>query len=318
MADLIGIDTASVANKTNIDWGKAKAAGIGYAFHRAAYGTQADSRFAVEWPRMKAAGVVRGAYLFLRFPCKSKNQLKVPTPTAQAEAVCKIVGPLNASANPPPSALTTGDYPIALDVEFPGEGQKDTGMTSQQLLAGVKEAYDVLQKFYGVAPIVYTSARVWVDDLRNLPAPWAFESLLWLAKYVYAAGPAVLNPGNVVNPPVPPPWAGTDPKLITYRGTSYSDQDFGWHQFQGNATGCPGVAGVVDMNRLRPVQKGDRGERVKWIQRRLGFAGSAVDGIFGTKTDAAVRKLQAEKNDLVADGIVGARTYAYLCWMNPL
>jgi len=304
---VIGIDTASVAGNRAIDWTKAKSSGIAFAIIRAAYGTGKDTKFDQEWPRIKAAGIVRGAYLFLRFPCHSKNIYKVPTPTAQAEAVCKFVGKLDPN-----------DFPISLDVEFPGEGQPDTGMTSAQLLKGVLEAWNVLKNNYGVAPLVYTSARVWIDDLKNLPVPGTVtESLLWLARYAFAPGPAVMNLDQVANPPVPPPWAGSDPKLITYRGEPYSNQNWCAHQAQGDATDCPGFSGAVDMNRVRPVVKGDSGERVKWLQRRLGFTGTNVDGKFGPMTDAAVRKLQASKPDVVADGIVGPRTYAYLCWQNP-
>ena len=205
MSNIIGIDTASVAGNKTIDWSKAKANGISFAIIRAAYGASKDTTFDRDWPRIKGAGIVRGAYLFLRFPYPGKPT--PPSPAVQAEAVCKFVGDLGAN-----------DLPISLDVEFPGDGREDTGMTAPQLLAGVKEAWDVLKKNYkGVAPIIYTSARVWLDDLLNLPAPWATESLLWLARYYFSEGPAVLAPGNVVNPPVPPPWAGTDPKPVKWR-----------------------------------------------------------------------------------------------------
>lgn len=60
-------------------------------------------------------------------------------------------------------------------------------------------------------------------------------------------------------------------------------------------------------------RKGSRGETVKQIQRALGGAGYAVmvDGIFGSITEEAVRAFQA-KNNLKADGIVGAATMAAL------
>jgi peptidoglycan hydrolase-like protein with peptidoglycan-binding domain len=56
---------------------------------------------------------------------------------------------------------------------------------------------------------------------------------------------------------------------------------------------------------------------VKWVQRRLGFKPEDVDGKFGAKTDTAIRKLQMGRFDLVVDGIVGPRTFAYLSWLNP-
>jgi GH25 family lysozyme M1 (1,4-beta-N-acetylmuramidase) len=332
----IGVDTASVAGNKTIDWAAAKAAGLGYGIIRAAYGTWEDSTFDRDWPKMRAAGVVRGAYLFLRFPRTTKAKLSlpkpemlpllqrpplrmagkltagtVPTPTQQAEAFCKIVG-----------KLEPNDFPPSLDVEFPGNGAVDTGMTSAQLLKGVIEAWTVLKNYYGAAPIIYTSARVWLDDLRNLPVPAPMlESLLWLARYAFSPGPAVLNASQVANPPVPVPWAGTDPKVVYYRQTPYTNDNWAIHQYQGDAVKAPGFAtGNVDMNRMRPMQKEPSPparERVKWAQRRLGFKGTDVDGKFGSMTDTAVRKVQNQHSDVVADGIINPRTLAYLSWMNP-
>ena len=54
------------------------------------------------------------------------------------------------------------------------------------------------------------------------------------------------------------------------------------------------------------VRIGDRGNNVKLVQEKLGLA---ADGIFGSGTDAAVKKWQSE-NGLTADGIVGPKTYA--------
>jgi len=51
---------------------------------------------------------------------------------------------------------------------------------------------------------------------------------------------------------------------------------------------------------------GDKGNSVKMVQQKLGLA---ADGVFGSGTDAAVKKWQAA-NGLVADGIVGPATYA--------
>jgi N-acetylmuramoyl-L-alanine amidase len=57
------------------------------------------------------------------------------------------------------------------------------------------------------------------------------------------------------------------------------------------------------------IRKGDRGERVKFVQRLLNLY---PDGIFGNETDAAVRRFQ-ETNGLKADGIVGVGTLIRLC-----
>lgn len=57
------------------------------------------------------------------------------------------------------------------------------------------------------------------------------------------------------------------------------------------------------------IRKGDRGERVKFVQRLLNLY---PDGIFGNETDMAVRRFQ-QTNGLKADGIVGVGTLIRLC-----
>lgn len=54
------------------------------------------------------------------------------------------------------------------------------------------------------------------------------------------------------------------------------------------------------------VRRGDRGNKVKMVQEKLGIA---ADGIFGSGTEDAVKNWQAA-HGLVADGIVGPQTYA--------
>lgn len=73
---------------------------------------------------------------------------------------------------------------------------------------------------------------------------------------------------------------------------------------------------VGDIKRLeiKPFMMiGGRGSKVEWIQQRLRVHGFdiLVDGIFGPKTDSAVRHFQKRKN-LVADGVVGPKTFEEL------
>ncbi len=61
-------------------------------------------------------------------------------------------------------------------------------------------------------------------------------------------------------------------------------------------------------------QRGSSGDTVKEIQRRLsdwGYYSGRVDGIYGSKTEAAVRYFQ-QKNGLSVDGKVGKQTLAAL------
>jgi len=59
------------------------------------------------------------------------------------------------------------------------------------------------------------------------------------------------------------------------------------------------------------LRKGDRGQAVKELQRLINENGASItaDGVFGYKTDMAVRQFQ-QRNNLYIDGIVGRKTFA--------
>jgi peptidoglycan hydrolase-like protein with peptidoglycan-binding domain len=78
-----------------------------------------------------------------------------------------------------------------------------------------------------------------------------------------------------------------------------------------------------------PLQSGSRGDDVKRVQRAIvrdGYRSAAndlgldgaedVDGIFGPRTDTAVRRFQ-ERQGLVVDGVVGPITWAELTLKEP-
>ena len=104
--------------------------------------------------------------------------------------------------------------------------------------------------------------------------------------------------GRYFPPPVPRPWGDSTNWWI--------------HQYQGDARGLPGFR-QVDMNRFNTTVKGATGDRIKWMQRRLGIAES---GTFDTGTETAVRAFQ-RRNGLSADAVIDPRTFAFLCWSNP-
>ena len=66
-------------------------------------------------------------------------------------------------------------------------------------------------------------------------------------------------------------------------------------------------------NELEALSKyGSRGSEVTQIQTKLkrwGYYNGNIDGIYGSKTQAAVRYFQS-KNGLTVDGIAGAKTLA--------
>ena len=65
---------------------------------------------------------------------------------------------------------------------------------------------------------------------------------------------------------------------------------------------------------MQQIKRGSKGEVVELVQRMLnekGYACGSADGIFGAKTESAVRSYQKAKG-LSVDGIVGDNTYAKL------
>jgi carboxypeptidase C (cathepsin A)/GH25 family lysozyme M1 (1,4-beta-N-acetylmuramidase)/subtilisin family serine protease len=288
---ILGLDTASVDENGDADWAKAKTEGpISFAIIRAHTGWQRDAMFARDWSKIKQAGIVRGAYLFLTFP--TPRYPHVPDPALQAQGFIDVVGDLEES-----------DFPPTLDVEFPG-GAILTHMTPQQLLDGVRAAWRVLKGRYRVAPLIYTSARVWREDLLDPDAPDLLESALWLTRYPFREkqpairdAAALASGGAFIPPNIPKPWGAGN-----------------WwiHQYQGDARELPGFR-QVDMNRFNPMAKDVTGERVKWVQRRLGIAQS---GAFDSTMEAALKAFQIKKS-LSADGVIDHRTFTFLCWSNP-
>jgi GH25 family lysozyme M1 (1,4-beta-N-acetylmuramidase) len=288
----LGLDTFGLDGNKVRDWKRAKAEGqMSFAIFRSNYGSFTDTAFVREWPKIRDAGMVRGAYMFLRFPHPEVDAKfgPCPSPDAQAKAFIKTVGKLDRR-----------DLPPSLDVEFPG-GRRKTGMSPQQCLEHVRAAWRTLRTFYGVAPIIYTSARVWHEDLDDLPVPDLLESPLWLAFYPFKKGEARRDAAVTRrDPPVPPAWG---------------DRTNWWiHQYQGDALRLPGfVTGNVDLNRFHGMNRGAVGDQVKWVQRRLGLAQS---GKFDAMMVTAVRKFQ-RNSGLPETPVIDPQTFALLCWSNP-
>lgn len=288
---ILGVDTASVDGSVG-DWPKAKIqVPLGFAFLRCEYGDKEDSAFAREWKGAHAVSLPCGAYGFLRHP---RNGHAVPSPTDQAQAMIATLDSVN---------FTPGvDFPPTLDVEFPGAGASETGLSTAELIARVLEAWQVLRDHYGVPPILYTSERVWREDLHNISAGPMVASPLWLAKYPFAAGHFGVRDAATVNaiawPPLPKPWLA-------------AASAGGWvHQYQGDAVQVPGFSAAVDLNRFNVPLHGEQSPRIGWIQEQLGVT---VTGIFDDATVEAVKNFQAV-NGLSADAIIGPKTFVKLCW----
>jgi len=296
---LLGIDYASVDDNAPPNWVLAKkpsadGSRLTFVNVRAAYGNWADTTFVRDWVGIKAAGLVRGPYLYPRY----KN--------GQGELV-----PIASQIDALQRAITAGgglvpghDLPPALDIESAG-GPVAFGCTAEQALGWYREIWNAMREAFNVIPMIYTSNRVWLEDLDNLMAPDLATSPPWLAKpwpwKVRTTAQRDISKafsGGVYDPQVPIPWGGGN---------------FWIHQYQGDAINFPGFTNTVDINRFNLMKLGAKGSRVSWVQRRIG---ATPDGEFGTKTEANLKMFQAKHGQDV-DGVVGPATFAPLCWTPP-
>jgi len=294
---MIGCDYASVDKNAPPNASAAKTAGVTFAIVRGSYKTWTDPTARRDAEAWRAAGVTFGAYMF---PVLDRG---APSPAEQVRAFARS------------GAVQKFDLPPTLDVEFPG-GIKKTGRTRAELLGWVLEAVAEMKREFGCSPFVYTSARVWDgDDSDSLDAdkngfgalhPTMSECPLWLARYPYKTRlPAIgdtREERKVVDalpwPPVPRAWGDAHNVWI--------------HQYQGDALKMPGFTSTVDLNRFRSLARGEAGERVRWLQRRVKLA-EGTPGIFDEALEDAVREVQSRAG-LVADGVVGPRTFARVAW----
>jgi peptidoglycan hydrolase-like protein with peptidoglycan-binding domain len=285
----IGIDYASVDGNAVPDFAAAKRAGARFAIPRAIYGRPVtpggktpyrDPVWVRDKGAISAAGLRKSAYLFL---CYQKVGVYTPSPEDQAQAFIDYVE-LDAAV----------DFVPFFDVE-----EATVAMSPDEMFLWTLRCARRLRDHYGAWPGMYSSARVWSENLKNHSPGPLLNCPLWLAK--------------------PWPWAIRTPVHLdgapTYTPITIPEWGNQWfnYQYQGDATRFPGFTATVDANRWRVFGEGARGRHVVWSQERLGIT---ADGIFGPITKAAVQDLQ-RKYGLAVDGIIGVDTFAPLCWSNP-
>jgi lysozyme len=133
-ATITGVDVSIYQG--NVNWTQIKGSGRQFAFARISDGLNSpDSKFAQNWPAMKAAGIVRGSYQFFR-PSQD--------PAAQAQMV---IDKLAAAGG-----LKPGDLPPVLDLE------SADGLASSVVIAKAKTWLTKVEAATKVKPIVYTAA----------------------------------------------------------------------------------------------------------------------------------------------------------------
>ncbi len=163
---LQGVDVSEYQGQ--VDWSKARDAGIAFAFARVSDGTgYPDPEFSANWPSMKAAGVVRGAYQFFR---------PEEDPSAQANLFASML----AAAG----GIASGDLPPVMDLEVTDNTPDATIQSHMQAW------FSAMQSATGLTPMLYLSPSfashagmgfgghpLWVANwgvpCPSVPAPWS-------------------------------------------------------------------------------------------------------------------------------------------------
>lgn len=167
----------------------------------------------------------------------------------------------------------------------------------------------------GIKPFLYMSKSV----ARQYASVWDASFPFWCAQYAnyqytgYKDNPWTDNKGY---------GAWKDCVIFQYssrgRLPGYSkDLDLDKAYISADEWRAYAKGKVISPGTFPTLRKGDRNEYVKHWQMFLnlnGYGCGAADGIFGTKTDAAVRKWQKD-HGLVVDGIIGSKTWASLPMM---
>ena len=167
-----------------VNWTKVREQGYRFVFIRSSYGvdnkmTIKDTMFDAHWAGAKAAGMIRGAYHYL----KAKEDGK-----AQAVEVLKIVKP------------EATDLPIALDLEE----YFNKGATNKQFMDNAEAFLSHIKSQTGKTPFVYSRGSFLQSNVSqaNGKAPaWAMNFRMWVAHWTYAYG-------ENIKPIEAPGWPG--------------------------------------------------------------------------------------------------------------
>lgn len=125
-----------------------------FVFVRSTVGQErADKKFAKNWKELEDRGFVRGAYHYYR---PNENS------TLQAELFIKHV------------TLKKGDFPPVLDIE-----QMPKKQSMAQLKVGLKNWLEIVEKHYGVKPIIYSGETYYKHFLKDDFPEYTF----WIANY---------------------------------------------------------------------------------------------------------------------------------------
>lgn len=159
-----GMDVSAWQGVINWDIARTK---IAFAFIKAVEGTYPDRQFERNWSEAYRVGVHRGAYLFYRDQIDAGQQART-----LIEAL----------------AGDYGELPLVVDLE---DEDSPAPWTADQV-ADLRWTLDVIEKFSGRRPVIYT-ARWWAGPYLGY-APWLMAYPLWVANYVASPDVAPVMP----------------------------------------------------------------------------------------------------------------------------
>lgn len=272
---MIGVDYASVDGNKVPDFVAAKNAGCRFVLVRGGYTSSGvtfrDSCLTRDRQSAKLLGLTFGAYMILGYP--SKSVYSMSSPEDQVHNFVTAYGKRG-----------LGELPPSLDVEF-SRGRISTKFTAREALDWIERAYAALSDVYGTV-MVYSSARVWREDLDDRESALLGQAPLWIkTPYPYQARKAPHLEAQGELGALPPPWRYPHSPGVWLR------------QFQGDAIGYPGFSSTIDLNVWHENQN-------QWLIDRVGDG--HPNGLLG-----AVKSYQ-RGNGLLPDGIVGPATFAAL------
>ena len=141
----MGVDVSSY--QADIDMDKLKEQNIKFIYIKATEGsTTQDERFAENWKNAKEADLLSGAYHFFSYDSEGKTQ---------AKNFIKTVG----------KDLKGRLLPV-VDVEYYGD-KEDNPPEKADVIRELKIFLDMLEKKYGVKPVIYTRADLYDKYLKG-------------------------------------------------------------------------------------------------------------------------------------------------------
>ena len=162
--EIHGIDVSKY--QSTINWGEVKnmeenGIKIGFAFIKATEGVgNVDNQFRRNWVKAEGQNIYKGAYHYFIAGKSGKRQ---------AANFIEIV------------SLKKGDLPPVLDIE------KTFGVPADEIKKEVADWLGIVQKFYGVKPVIYTNidfySKYLQQDFDDYP--------VWIAHYLQPVKPRI-------------------------------------------------------------------------------------------------------------------------------